>query len=100
MADEYYVLSLKWSVGSDYVVFWGPNDGGYFTNLAEAGRYSQEQIDAHRSYYDNGHTTLAVPCSEIDALAWRTVFADRLHDTILKNHGVDWMKVLEERRCG
>ncbi len=102
MANEYFVISLKWSVGADYIVFWRPGAAGYTADLGQAGRYSQEQLDRDRSYYDDGKNTLAVPCEEIEALAWRVVNDQKLHgeDGILKKYGVDWQKVLVAKGRG
>ena len=97
MDTEYYIISLKWSVRSDHIVFWGPNNDGYTIDLDLAGKYTQEQIDNNRGFYDDGKATLAVPCNEIDLLVRRVVPDERLHDTILKKHGVEWVKVLETK---
>ena len=58
---EYYILSLKHSPRDGLCVWWRPDNIGYTTELEEAGRYTLEQIDAQRDYYDNNKTTRAVP---------------------------------------
>ena len=78
MAEEYFILSLKWTRGADrsigkrsdpYVTFWGPDNGGYRWALSEAGRYTADQVSANLSYYDNGFDTLAVPCDVVMGMA-------------------------------
>ncbi|MBX6393487.1 MAG: hypothetical protein IRY96_08425 [Burkholderiales bacterium] len=78
MAGEFYILSLKWSPIDNRLVWWRPNSCGYTTELESAGRYTAEEIEARRSYYDNGDSTLAVPCKIAEALAVRIVPTDAL----------------------
>lgn len=67
---SYYILSLKWSKASDRVLtWWGPNNSNYVFRLESAGRYTQAEIDADRTYYDNGDSTRAVPCEVAEAVA-------------------------------
>ena len=56
----YLILSLKWSDGKDYLVFWGPDNGGYTSDIDAAGRYTAEQIMKSPDYYDNNDSTRAV----------------------------------------
>jgi hypothetical protein len=66
----YYILSLAHSKRSDRVLtWWQPGDAGYCFRLREAGRYTEEQIAAHRDHYDNGESTRAIPCEIVDARA-------------------------------
>lgn len=66
--DEFFILSLKWTRGSP-VTWWRPDNAGYTTDLQNAGRYSRQEVEAHRSYYDNKTDTLAVPCSDAMLMA-------------------------------
>jgi hypothetical protein len=67
----YYILSLKHSKGSDALLWWGPRDCGYTIALDKAGKYSQETIEAHPSYYNDLRNTMAVKCEDAEALAHR-----------------------------
>lgn len=76
-ADEFFILSVKWT-GGDVLVWWGPDDTGYTTLIDYAGRYTREQVERRRSYYDNGDTTLAIPCSAVETRIIRIVYAHHL----------------------
>ena len=66
----YYVLSLKErDLDTEILTFWRPNASGYCYRLEDAGRYMASEIEAHRSYYDNGESTRAIPCDVVEALA-------------------------------
>lgn len=84
----YYILSLKWSKGVLFV-WWRPDDNGYVSDLDKAGKYSRKQIDEQPDYYDNGDSTLAVPCELVDKKAMRAV---------LRDHGTvgEWIKEIHE----
>lgn len=69
MNDEYYILSLKNSPADGCALWWRPNDAGYTTNLLKAGRYPVEQVEGEPGYYNNGETTRAVKCSEVETIA-------------------------------
>lgn len=73
MADEFYILSLKWTRGGDLLTWWAPNNSGYTTVLELAGRYPRELVEAKRGYYDNGESTIAIPCVDVEAEAQRVV---------------------------
>jgi len=96
---EYFVLSLKWTVGSDYIVFWRPNNAGYTVDIQQAGRYSQEQIINNPTYYDNGTSTLAVPCGEVEPKVWHVVDSGKLHE-FMDPRGVDYQEVLAAKHRG
>lgn len=61
---QYYLLSLKWSNG-DYYTWWGPDNCGYTRDIAKAGIYSEETINAQKSYYSNT-STMPVPVEVVD----------------------------------
>ena len=70
--SEFYILSLKWTRRSDRLItWWWPENNGYCYRLEEAGRYSADAVAGDPNYYDNGVTTKAVPCEDVDALAIR-----------------------------
>lgn len=75
--DQFYILSLPWT-REDTLTWWSPNNSGYTSILEHAGRYSREQVTARPDYYNNGESTIAVPCSDVDAVAKRVVFGDFL----------------------
>lgn len=52
MAEQYYLMSIKWTKG-DNIVWWGPNDSGYTDDIENAGIYSAEQIKQRSIYYSN-----------------------------------------------
>lgn len=69
MADQFYIVSLKWSEKSDgLITLWGPDNSGYVYRIERAGRYSAPDVKASAFYYNNGANTMAVPCEVIDAL--------------------------------
>lgn len=68
-ADEFFVVSLKWSRRSDgLIALWAPADAGYCFQLEQAGRYTTKQVTENASYY-NGDVTLAIPCAELVKVA-------------------------------
>lgn len=72
---EFVIFSLKWSKGN-FAVFWGPDNSGYVTNIAKAGRYSQEQIEDKSNYYNDGKATLAIPLDNVIQLSIPVVVND------------------------
>ena len=79
MAQEYFVLSLKYSQNSDFLVWWRPQDAGYTAAIDNAGRYTEEQINAPGSMRNDGINTLAVPCEVAEGLAHQIVSRDHLN---------------------
>lgn len=49
---EYYLLSLKWSKGDQYI-WWGPNNSGYYMDIKKAGIYTEEKLNKNKIYYNN-----------------------------------------------
>lgn len=68
MVDEFFILSLRWT-REDVLTWWCPKNSGYTSTLTQAGRYSRADVEARRDYYDNGHTTLAIPCGDVEPCA-------------------------------
>ncbi|MGS7841806.1 hypothetical protein [Stenotrophomonas forensis] len=65
----FYIQDTRQFVGN-CPMWWGPNGSGYVTRLDEAGRYTeQEAIRQSRTR----ETDIPWPCTEIDALARKTV---------------------------
>ncbi len=57
---SFYILSLKHSPSrQDCAVWWRPTGGGFTTLLADAGVFSQEEVESNEGYYNNGKTTEA-----------------------------------------
>lgn len=81
---NYYILSLKHSPSRGMAVWWGPHNSGYYCDIESAGLYTQEQIDANPTYYNNGVTTLAVEEVDVVQASRRTV---------------DWSKVRPMPQC-
>lgn len=87
-ADEFFILSLKWTRGSP-VTWWRPANAGYTTDLLQAGRYSRSAVLAEPDYYDNKDSTLAVPCEAVLQMVTTRVFLEL---------GRDGMKLLRDAR--
>lgn len=85
MSDEFYILSLKWTRGGDLLTWWAPNNSGYTSVIELAGRYSRADVEAKQGYYNNGDSTLAIPCAEVDAVAQRVVMDHALHKLTRRN---------------
>lgn len=73
MSDEFYILSLKWTRGGDLLTWWCANNSGYTTILEQAGRYPRALVEMKADYYNNGDSTIALPCAVVDAAAHRVV---------------------------
>lgn len=73
MADEFFILSLRWTK-ENYATWWCPRNSGYTSVVADAGRYSRADVERQRDYYDNGRTTIAIPCDEVEKVAQSIVF--------------------------
>jgi hypothetical protein len=66
---EFYIISLKWTKRGDmYITFWRPDDSGYAYPLSWSGKYSESRVMANPGYYNNGHSTIAVPCLVVEPL--------------------------------
>jgi hypothetical protein len=70
---QYFILSLKHTRG-DFILWWGPDCKGYTRNLASAGIYDESELV--KKGLNNGESTLAVLCSEVNSKAWRVVPTD------------------------
>ena len=68
----FYIWSIKWTRG-DTIVWWRPENSGYTIFMGAAGKYTLEEIEAKRWYYDNGESTKAIPCAVADGLVQQTV---------------------------
>lgn len=67
---QFYIISVKHTLRQHaYITAWRPDDCGYAYPLSWAGRYDEAIVRAHLDYYNDGHSTIAVPCSIVDALA-------------------------------
>ena len=73
---DWLVLSVKWSKGSEDLVWFKPNASGYTTDLNQAGRYTKEEARRRHDLETHGNNA-AVPL--VTALAasrtYRTVEA-------------------------
>ncbi len=70
MSSLFYVLSLKWSRRHHGVLsWWGPKNSDYVFRLEDAGQYTEAEIAAAPSYYNNGSSTVAVPVEVVQANA-------------------------------
>lgn len=73
MSGEFFIFSLRWTK-EDYATWWRPNNSGYTSVLANAGRYSADAVAAAPDYYNNGRTTIAIPCEDVEKVAQLVVF--------------------------
>lgn len=60
---KYIIISLKHGTG-DSPMFWRASDAGYTYSPFAAGVYTEEQIKAKPSYYNNGESSIAVPLTD------------------------------------
>ena len=79
---DYYILSLTHN-HLESLVFQRPNNSGYTYILELAGKYTREQVEAKKYYYDNGKDTKAIPCHLLDEFVVRIVPSDVNIDKIL-----------------
>ena len=89
----YLILSLKWSNHHRFLVWWGPDDSGYYMSLDAAGRYTEEQIRSNESYYNNGDSTLAVPLATAEKLSIKAVPADSANVLALRDEAMTPLEV-------
>ena len=67
MANQYYIVSLEHSrVAGGCVALLGPDRAGVTCQLAEAGRYSEAEVNSDLDYFDNGRTHLALLCTAVE----------------------------------
>lgn len=98
MSERFYILSLKHSAKhDDYITLWRPDDRGYTIYLPYAGKYTDREIEASPGYYNNGRTTAAVPCSEVDALGVEAMPGYDCAGPVVLNKGDNWTKLLDKR---
>lgn len=68
--NDFFIISVKHTQRQHaYITVWRPNDCGYAYPLSWAGRYDEASVRAHLDYYNNGHSTIAVPCSVVYAMS-------------------------------
>ena len=67
MAEElFYVVCVRHLRRKEIaVLFWGPNNQGYVTNLDKAGKYTRE---SGKDFFDN-KDDIAVPVAQIDSMS-------------------------------
>lgn len=58
---KYIIYSLKYS--DKQACFWRSDNAGYTSNPFEAGQYTEAEVEADPSYYNNGESTIAIPVS-------------------------------------
>ena len=80
---DYYIMSLKWTRhNEDSVTWWGPNNSGYTWVLANAGRYTEDQVRGNLSYYDNRDSTIAIPCKVAERAASTVVLREAAREML------------------
>ena len=78
----YYIMSLYHSRG-EVLTWWKPNNAGYTTSLAQAGRYSKAEIDGDCHYY-NSVRNKPVRCEVADKMAYLVVDAGKMAELARK----------------
>lgn len=67
---DYYIVSVKHTLRNNkYITIWRPDDRGYCWALCNAGKYPHDLVMNRLSYYNTGHSDVAVPCAVLDAIA-------------------------------
>ncbi len=96
MADCYIVSTKHTRRDARYITFWRPDNCGYSWPLSWAGRYSSENVMASQDYYNNGHSTVAVPCSVIDPMgvAPEPGMVDGDTGPVVLNNKANWTAIL------
>ena len=98
MIDTHYILSIKHTAsGDDYITLWRPNDAGYTLYLPAAGKYSIAQIEANPGYYNNGRTTVAIPCHIVDGRGVEAADGYDCAGPVIKNTGQDWSALMAHK---
>lgn len=87
--DRFYVMCIKYPPVGNCVSFWKPRACGRTTDLGQAGIYTREEIEERPDYYDNGRSTIAVPCAEVEGMAVQHVRCDS-----------EWTKLTIEKARG
>jgi hypothetical protein len=80
--EEYYILSLNGSQGAycQRLLWWRPDNKGYTACLEAAGRYKKSTIKEALGYYNNGDTTLALSCEDVERRAHLMVDVDEKYE--------------------
>ncbi|MFP2422206.1 hypothetical protein ACLEXA_11790 [Pseudescherichia vulneris] len=95
---EYFVLSVEHTQRHNpYITLWAPDNSGYRCRVETAGRYTESQIKASLSYYNNGCDTVAIPCDAAEPLAFSVQpgFFDDDNGRWLRNNGATWKTLLK-----
>lgn len=96
--EKFYILSLKHThERDDYITLWRANDCGYTVYLPYAGKYTIREIEESPDYYNNGRTTVAVPCSEVDALGVEAALSYDYSGPVVPNKSEIWEKLFGKR---
>lgn len=95
---DFYIVSLKHTMRSDrYITVWRPDDAGYAYPLSWAGKYHEDSVLNNLSYYNNGDTTIAVPCETLDRIAAdpepKTIDNDA--GPVILNKTSSWRQILD-----
>jgi hypothetical protein len=93
---KYFIVSIKHTKKNDpYITLWNPSDAGYCHRVEVAGKYSYSDVMERINYYNNGVSTLAVPCDVINKLT--EMSEDGYLDTaghVIINSKANWKTIL------
>lgn len=95
--DQFYIVSVKHTMRRDrYITFWRPSDAGYAYPLSWAGRYHRAGVLARTGYYNDGISTVAVPCSVVDPLGVDPIKGTVDNDAgpVVLNNAANWRTLL------
>jgi hypothetical protein len=93
--QEYIVVSVNHTERRDkYITLWNPKNAGYCYRIEVAGKYTEEEINGHLSYYNSGDNTVAVKREVIEALAVPVEkgFLDN-DGLVVKNNATSWKEI-------
>ena len=76
----YYIQDARSYVGNS-ILWWGPNSGGYTTDICKAGKYPEPEA---KVICDNRDTDIAWPCDYIDGIVSKHVDMQNVKTRMIK----------------
>ena len=75
---NYIIISLKHGTG-EKPMFWKSNNAGYTFSPFAAGIYTEEQVKAEPSYYNDGYSAVAIPLTDraMDDIDFKCSFSEK-----------------------
>ncbi|MFD2404854.1 hypothetical protein [Azorhizophilus paspali] len=94
---QFYIVSLKHTLRLHrYITVWRPDNAGYAFPLIWAGKYYELDVRAELDYYNNGCSTVAVPCDVLDQIAIPPMPGEIDNDVgpVVPNNAESWRRIL------